>query len=149
MFVTKVRTIIVPSIEVQTKNPAVHLISTIHKRQISKESTTPHRMNHQEADKSAMILSPKDLRPKALLKAATAFSKVCREISPVGLFEKTTPVLELGIFPVEFPSPEFANDGRHRPMIDNENHITNAYAKIPRISVLCTHHGGQYLRSIS
>ena len=115
MLVTKVSTIMVPSIEVQTRNPAVHLIMTIHKRQISMDRNMPLTMNHQDADRSAMILSPNERSPKALLRALTAFSSVSRDISPVGLLLKTTPVSLLGIEPELFPGMLLVREGRHRP----------------------------------
>ena len=113
MLVTKVKTIMVPSMEVHTRNPAVHLIITIHSRQISIERKIPLTINHQEAARSAMILSPNDRSPKALPRASTALSKVSRDISPVGLSENTTPVSLLGID--VFPGSLLAREGRHRP----------------------------------
>ena len=89
LLVRKVRTIIVPSMEVQTRIPAVHLIITIQRRQIIIERRTPHRMNCQEEERSARILSPILLSPRALPNVSTASSRVSREISPVGLSENT------------------------------------------------------------
>ena len=105
----------VPSMEVQTRNPAVHLISTIHTKQISMERKIPLTINHQDAERSAMILSPRERSPKALLRASTALSSVSRDISPVGLSEKTTPVSLLGIGPELFPGVVLVREGRQRP----------------------------------
>ena len=117
-MVTKVRTIMVPSMEVQTRNPAVHLISTIQTKQISIERKIPLTINHQDAERSAIILSPSERSPKALLRASTALSSVSRDISPVGLSEKTTPVSLLGIGPEVFPGTVLVRDGRQRPDSD-------------------------------
>ena len=89
MFVTKVSTIIVPSIEVHTRKPAVQRMLRIQRRQINIERNIPHRMNCQETVRSARILSPTLLSPRALLSVSAASSSVSREISPVGLSEKT------------------------------------------------------------
>ena len=89
MLVTKVSTIIVPSIEVQTRNPAVQRMLRIQRRQINIERNIPHRMNCHEVFRSAIILSPRPLRPRALLRAPAASSSVSRETSPVGLSVKT------------------------------------------------------------
>ena len=115
VFVTKVRTIIVPSMEVQTRNPAVHLIRMIQRRHISMDRKIPLTINHQDAAKSAIILSPNDLSPKALLRAWTAFSSVWRDICPVGLSENTTPVSVLGMGPEVLPGLLLVKEGRQRP----------------------------------
>ena len=53
------------------------------------ERRIPHSMNCQEEERSARILSPILLNPRALPSVSTASSKVSREISPVGLSENT------------------------------------------------------------